>query len=175
MLWYFCRIIIWRHGGGKLFSYVSWHYENLSSCMNAPFTSIHILSLLLLEFFSVFFSLTSRKTGNQVCIISLFLLVSYCIHYPAEYLHLWCIPAVQRELQFLTQQPKFDTMPGFNGGFIWLSRSSCLVNNTFFMRITRKIVGGGMFYHVWLRSIISPQWGRDQRLEGTKHISLQVE
>lgn len=120
----FCRITIWRHGGGKLFSYVAWHYENLRSCIH---TFVHILSLLKLVgcFFFFFFQLTSRKTSNQVRIISLFLLVSYCIHYPAEYLHLWCIPAVQRELQFLNQQPKCDTMPGFNGAFMWLSRSYC--------------------------------------------------
>lgn len=82
--------------------------------------------LIFVKACSVFFppfSSSSCKTGNQVCIISV-LLVSFCIHYPAEYLHLLCIPAVQSKLQFLTQQPKSDTMSGFIGAFIWLSRSS---------------------------------------------------
>lgn len=82
-------------------------------------------SYVHLVFVTAFFKLTSCKTGNQVRMISLFLLVSYCIHYPTECLHLWYIPAVQGELQFLTQQPKSDTMPGFNGAFIRLLRSSC--------------------------------------------------
>lgn len=101
---------------------------------------VHIHSHLISVAASVFFfsSFTSCKTSNQTHIISLFLLVSYCIHYPAEYLHLWCVPAVQRDWQFLTQQLKSDTVPGFNGAFTWCSRSSCLVNNTIFMWIAKK-------------------------------------
>lgn len=62
-----------------------------------------------------FFYLTSCKTGNQVGIMGLFLLVWYCVHYAVEYLHLWYIPAQPTE--FLTHQLKYNTMLGLNRAF----------------------------------------------------------
>lgn len=95
---------------GKQFSYVAWHYENVRSWIRS---FILILSLLLLVGF--FFYLTSCKTGNQVGIMGLFLLVWYCVHYAVEYLHLWYIPAQPTE--FLTHQLKYNTMLGLNRAF----------------------------------------------------------
>lgn len=99
----FFGIIIWRHSRAKLFSYVAWHSEKRRS-------SIHIfnlfsswLPLVCCCFFVAFFhfKLTSHKTGNLFCIIFISLgFTLYTVHYPAEYLHLCCIPAVQSELRF---------------------------------------------------------------------------
>lgn len=97
--------------------------RNARSCIH---TFIHILSLFKLVVFLLCFVLvvffshnlysSSCKTGNQACKTSV-LLVSLCIHYPAGYLHLLSIFAVQSKLQFLTQQQKPDTRSGFIRAF----------------------------------------------------------
>lgn len=123
--------------------------------------SVELCSLL---FFFSFFRWTSCKTGNHDHIKSLLLLVPYCIHYLTEFLHLWCIPAVQWELQRITRQQKSYTVPGFNGGFVRLLRSLSS------MWSARIIVGGEHF--------IRSNWGQtfswDQKQGEQKPKGLQV-
>lgn len=74
-----------------------WKHEVIHSRTEHSFIHSHLLFVTGVLFFLDWY-LSFHITGKQVPVMSLLLLVSYCIHYSAEYLHLWCIPTVQREL-----------------------------------------------------------------------------
>lgn len=109
------------------------------------------LSKLVGFFPFLFFRLTSCETGNQVRIMSLFPFVSYCVHYPAECLHLCSIPAANENCNFWPGSQNLIRCPDLTEPS-YDSRDHPVVNKAFFMRITRIIVGGECF--------IGSQWGQ---------------
>lgn len=95
----------------------------------------HILSLLKLAFCS---SPPYKPSLHNEFV----LLISFCIHYTVERLHLFCIPPAQNKLQ-----AKSDTVPGFIGAFLWLLRSSLCKWHVLHMNCNNNC-RWGMFYRV---------------------------